>query len=61
MSAWVYGVALILFGVVYSLLYEGKEGKKLYWIAPDDTVLAFKTFVDVGIGVGPLNFVFTQL
>lgn len=59
LSARVYGVALILFGVLYSFLYKGKERKKLCWIAPDDTVLAFKILVDVvGIGVGPLNFFF---
>lgn len=29
LSARVYGVALILFGVLYSFLYKGKERKKL--------------------------------
>lgn len=57
LSPRVSGVALI-FGVVYSLLYEGKDRKKLYRIAPDDIVLAFKIFIDVQIGVGPLNFFF---
>lgn len=62
LSTRVYGVALILFGVIYSLLYEGKEGKKLYWITPDDTVLFCKIFVYVWNRVRALNFFFfTQL
>ena len=62
LSARVFGVTLILFDVLYHLLYKGGGRKKLCRIAPDFTNLIVKTIVDIiGIGVGPLNFFFTQL
>lgn len=53
LSARVFGVTLILFGVLYSLLYKGRGRKKLYRTAPDFTDLTLKTLVDIiGIRVG---------
>lgn len=62
LSTRVFGVTIILFGVLYSLLYKGKGRKKLNRVAPDFTYLIVKTLVDIiGIRVRPLDFFFTQL
>lgn len=56
LSTRVFGIMLILFGVLYSLLYKGEGRKKLYRIAPDFTNLIVKTLLDmIGIGVRPLS------
>lgn len=55
-QARVFGVRLVLFGVLYSVLYKARGRKKLYRIAPNFTNLIVTTLIDI-VGIGSSHWI----